>query len=194
MDLRVRNTKSLTGGVRFLSLVLGMLALLVMACRVGEPASLEERAQGINKSLMCPVCPAENIDQSQVKLARDMRAIVKTKLEEGSSREQIIQFFVDRYGERVRMEPSTSGFNLVAWLTPPLGVVTGGLLLFWVVRAMAKRTVAPAGEGPPDEEELAPYLALIDQELEGIQPAERLTRRGNSPSWLDDIEGPKRDG
>ena len=194
MDRRVGNIKSLMGDVRFLPLVLGMLVLLVVACRGGEPASLEERAQGINKSLMCPVCPAENIDQSQVKLARDMRAIVRAKLEEGSSREQIIQFFVDRYGERVRMEPSTSGFNLVAWLIPPLGVVMGGLLLLGVVRAMSKRSAAPAEEGLPAEEELAPYLALVDQELEGIQPAEQPARRGNSPPRLDDTEGSKRDG
>lgn len=178
---------------QLLPLSLGFVALLLTACGVGEPPSLEEQAQEINKSLMCPVCPAESIDQSQVMLARDMRAIVLAKLEEGWSREQIVQFFVDGYGERVRMEPSTAGFNLVAWLMPPLGVGAGGALLFAVVRAMARRRAPPTDQAPPSEEELAPYLAQIDQELEGLQPADQPTSQNNSPP-LGEAEGSQSNG
>ncbi len=163
-----------------------IIAVLVTACGVGEPPSLEQRAQGINKSLMCPVCPAENIDQSQVELARQMRAIVREKLEEGRSREQIIQFFVDRYGERVRMEPSTSGFNLVAWIMPPIGVAAGGLILFVVVRAMTKRRITPIHETLAPEDELIPYLDLVDRDLQSLEPGIQPSSPGN-PSH-DDME------
>ena len=164
-----------------LLLLLLMVGLLLAACSVGEPPSLEERAQEINKSLMCPVCPAENIDQSQVELARQMRTIVREKLEEGWSRGQIIQFFVDRYEERVRMEPSTSGFNLVAWVVPPVGVVAGGGILFAVVRAMSRRRITPTQEVPPPDEELTPYLAVIDQDLEGLQATDQPELPDNLP-------------
>ena len=65
----------------------GMLAVAILAtaCGAGSTeSSLESRAQGINKSLMCPVCPSETIDQAQVELAAQMRTIVLERLAAGS--------------------------------------------------------------------------------------------------------------
>ena len=49
------------------------------SCASENNRSIEERAQQIDKMLICPVCPAETLDQSQVPLAMDMKGIIRDK-------------------------------------------------------------------------------------------------------------------
>ncbi len=127
---------------------------------------LEAVAYSIDRSLICPVCPAETIDQAQVQLAKQMRALVREKLAEGWTREQILDLFVESYGEHVLASPPKSGFNLLVWVVPPVGAAGALVLLASVVVAM-RRT---GGGGPTtavraSEGELEPYLSIVDQEL-----------------------------
>ena len=148
--------------------------LLIAACSGGEAdVPLDEQAQAINKVLMCPVCPSETIDQSQVKLAEQMRTIVRERLVEGESREQILQFFVDRYGESVLAAPPKEGFNLLVWLMPPVGMLAGAALLYVTLWAMRRRPTEDTESMVPmnvsDDELLRPYLEQVDREL-GLLP------------------------
>lgn len=126
---------------------------------------MEEQAQALDKTLICPVCPGETIDQSQAELARQMRAIVREMLAQGRSAEEIKQFFVKRYGEGVLASPPKRGFNLVAWATPVGGLALGLLLLALVLGRMTRGRKAASDE-EPDEVALRPYLAMVDAELE----------------------------
>ena len=153
---------------------LSTLVLVVSACGNGEERSLDERAQAIDKSLICPVCPGETINQSQVQLARDMRVIVREKLGEGQDREQIVEFFVQRYGEGVLAAPSKSGFNLVVWVVPPVGGAAAIVLLVLVLRAMRRpEEVSALLDGQvgdaQSEGDLETYLPLVDQELRTVR-------------------------
>lgn len=131
----------------------------------------EGEAQAIDRMLICPVCPAESIDQAQVPLARQMRQRVREMLADGASRQEILDWFADRYGAGVLAAPPKTGVNLLAWTLPVAGalaaLVAGGL----AIRAMTGRrretaTVAAAAEarGVP-EGELEPYLAAVDRSL-----------------------------
>lgn len=117
------------------------VAVIGAACTSVETVpTIEIRAQGINKTVMCPVCPGESIDQSQHPLAVDMRGIVKEKLEEGWTDGQIREFFVDRYGPSVLLEPPREGLNWLVWVVPPVGVAVGGLALYFVLRMTVRST------------------------------------------------------
>jgi cytochrome c-type biogenesis protein CcmH len=94
-----------------------------------------------------------------------MREIVREKLAEGWSREQVLRFFVDRYGERVLAAPPKKGFNLMVWVVPIVAGVGGVLLLAFVVRAMRGAGQMRQDDGSVSEQELEPYLSLVDQEL-----------------------------
>ena len=150
------------------------LTLLVTACGAGDTEpSLERRAQGINKSLMCPVCPSETIDQAQVELAAQMRTIVLERLAAGETREQILQFFVDRYGESVLAEPPKRGFNLLIWVAPPVALLGGAALLYAVLLAMRRSgrdrfTEQPSPVPVATAEVLEPYLERVDLEMESM--------------------------
>lgn len=135
---------------------------------VGSQRSLpydEAEAQGIDRMLMCPVCPAESIDQAQVEIARQMRRLVREMLAQGSSREEILKFFSDRYGQEVLGAPPKSGINLLAWIVPIVGMVAALAAGLLVLRSMAQRDSTPADDEAISEDNLAPYLDAIDRDL-----------------------------
>ena len=149
------------------SLVSAVAALALLACTtsVSPQPEAERRAQAVDNSLICPICPGETIDRSQVQLAKDMQAIVRVQIDEGRTDEEIRQFFVDRYGERVLAAPPREGFHWLVWAAPPVGVVLALLTLFWVTQAMGRRPPEPPlAEGDTDAD-LAPYLRQVDREL-----------------------------
>ncbi|MFH1560179.1 MAG: cytochrome c-type biogenesis protein [Chloroflexota bacterium] len=156
-----------------------VLSLLVAGCASSSetlsPAELEEVAQGIDRSLMCPVCPNETIDQSQVEIAVQMRAMVREKLAQGESRDEILKFFADpdRYGPGILAEPPKSGFSLLVWVLPPIVLLLGSSILVMTVRAMRRGHQGYTDEEAPQATaELEPYLSAVDQEIQ------RLTLRG----------------
>ena len=102
----------------------------------------ELRAQALNQTLMCPICPGESIDQSQNALAAQMRGIVDEKIAEGWSDADIRGFFVERYGPAVLLEPPREGIGLAAWLLPPIAVALAAAA--WVVALRRMRRAAPA--------------------------------------------------
>lgn len=134
----------------------------------GEAGAYDEaEAQAIDQMLMCPVCPAQTIDQTEVPLAKQMRAQVRELLAGGATRREVLAWFSapERYGPGVLAAPPRSGLNLIAWIVPGVIVVAalaGGLL---TLRAMRRPTDDDANiPGTPDD--LQPYLAAVDQELE----------------------------
>lgn len=160
----------------FMLLVLALVVVLsipVAGCASSSgplsPEELEKVAQGIDKSLMCPVCPSETIDQSQVEIAKQMRTMVREKLAQGESREAILQFFVDRYGQGILAEPPRSGFNLLVWVLPPIALLLGGGILVMTLRAM-RRGQPPTVEedAPPATADLEPYLSTVDREIQRL--------------------------
>lgn len=138
---------------------------------------LEREAQAIDRMIMCPVCPAETIDQAQVEISFQMRAVIREMLAEGRSREEILDYFVDRYGPDILAAPPKTGANLLAWILPIVGVALGlgGVLL--VIRAMTGRSrptphataaddpAEPGGLAGPPDADLAPYLEITDRLL-----------------------------
>ena len=161
-------TLHLVSMVISLILVIGFWAGPVSA----EVHADEAIAQGIDKMLMCPVCPSETIDQSQVPLAGQMRAMVREQLRDGKTREEILKFFVDRYGLAVLAEPPRSGFNLLIWVVPPLAFISGFGLLVLVIRkmrydsAMHNTYEVKLVRGDDD---LDGYLDIVDKNITQIQ-------------------------
>ena len=181
----------LPGGIALfaiLTIVAVLLGLWVDVSNAQAPVGTydEEEAQAIDQMLMCPVCPAESIDQAQVPLARQMRQRVREMLSEGASSQEVLEYFALRYGTDVLASPPKSGLNLLAWILPVIGVVAAlgaGLL---VLKAMTGRKEGPAEGEPltdPQDGDLKPYLAAVDRSLaietEVDKQAEEEPREGN---------------
>lgn len=152
---------------RYLTLSLVALLLFTIACNTASqnasvsmtPEQLEAEAQAIDEGLICPSCPGKTIGQAQVAQAAQMRLLVREKLAEGWSSQQILDYFAERY-EGVLAEPPKSGFTLLAWLLPIVGIVGGGGVLYLVVRAMRRNPESKASDA-----ELEQYLERVDRDL-----------------------------
>ena len=174
--------------------VLSVVQLGTLHAQTPQPGAgsfSEKEAQGIDRMIMCPVCPAETIDQAQVEIARQMRQMVRAMLAEGKERQEILEFFVDRYGQDILGAPPKSGINLVAWLAPIGGVAAALLAVYFVLRSMARREPLLALSGPIQDVGLLPYLQLVDRYLDMTRSEPRLGAPSNHPGTTDELSGPK---
>ena len=128
---------------------------------------MEQRSQALNRTIMCPVCPGESIDQSQVALAVQMRGIVNDKLAAGWSDEQVREFFVERYGPSVLLEPQTQGISLAVWIAPPIGVAAAIGVFVIALRHMRRRPTASDGDDEMSDDDLQPYYERIEASVSG---------------------------
>ncbi len=154
------------------SLVLAIPGAVAYAQETGpfsEPGQTkgydEDEALSIDRMLMCPVCPAETIDQAQVEVSRQMRQVIREMLSQGSSRDEILDFFVGNYGPDILAAPPKSGFNLLAWVVPATAIVAVVVVGLLVIRSMTARGGGPAVAAPGSEEDLAPYLEAVDRAM-----------------------------
>jgi cytochrome c-type biogenesis protein CcmH len=100
---------------------------------------LDARTAAVASTLRCPVCQGESIQDSPAELAQQMRAIVKEKLRNGETPQQIQGYFVARYGEWILLEPAVTGLNVLLYALPVV-LVLGGLTLVFV---LVRRWTAP---------------------------------------------------
>ncbi len=138
-----------------LSLMLATMALPALAVQPDEVLDdpvLEDRARDLSKGLRCLVCQNESIDESNADLARELRLVVRERLVEGDSDEQVLNYLVERYGEFVLLRPRVDGWNIVLWLSgPALFLLALGVGVTYV--RGRSRAAAPGEAGLSDEEQ-----------------------------------------
>ncbi|MDO8531436.1 MAG: cytochrome c-type biogenesis protein CcmH [Dehalococcoidia bacterium] len=129
----------------------------------------EAAARDLELQLMCPICPGQTIAQADNEISRQMKAIIRKKLADGETREQVLAFFVERYGEAVLAAPPRQGFNLAVWLAPFAVLAAGAAIVFIAVRrAVRPRAPASDAETPPadmPESEARRYRERVAREM-----------------------------
>lgn len=105
---------------------------------------LERQMLDIAKDLRCAVCQNQPISESNADLARDMRNIIREQIQAGKSREEIINYFVERYGDYVLMNPPVRGPGTVVWLAPVALLLVVGISGFVFLRHRRKDSLPPA--------------------------------------------------
>ena len=131
--------------------------------------SIDDEAREISYLLMCPVCQGQSVAESNSELAKDMRSIIREKLEAGESKEQIINYFVNRYGESILGYPPVKGVNLLLWILPALAVVLGGIGVgLFLHRSKATTEQEINIEKLQDTKEDKEYLKMVDRDLKDL--------------------------
>lgn len=95
---------------------------------------LEARTTAVASTLRCPVCQGESIQDSPSTLAQQMRAVVRDKLRNGESPEQVKAYFVARYGEWILLEPKMTGLNVILYVLPVVLILGGIVVIVILVR------------------------------------------------------------
>lgn len=148
---------------------LDMLLLAVIAFSTLYGGALaydghEAEMRAIARVLACPVCEGLSVADSPAPLAKQMRETILDRLEAGENREQVIQYFVDRYGESILFDPPKRGFSLIVWWGPVLALVAGVALVATLLWRWLRRDHADEPT-PLDPAELAAYRDRIEAEL-----------------------------
>ena len=91
----------------------------------------ELRARDISKNIRCMICQNQSIDESNAPLARDLRILIRNKITEGNSNEEIYIFLTDRYGDFILLKPPLKLSTLALWLLPFIFFVVGIFIVFW---------------------------------------------------------------
>ncbi len=137
--------------------------------------TLDQRVHDVASQLKCLVCQGESVADSPATLSQQMRGIIRQQLQSGKSEQEVIQYFVSRYGDRILWSPPWQGFTLLAWLVPIALLLGGILLLFFVLRswhASSDRGALDDVTDPEDtdEDEIAHYQKQVEQELAAEDP------------------------
>jgi len=125
---------------------------------LADPA-LEGRARALSGQLRCMVCQNQSIDDSNAELARDLRLLVRERLTNGDSDEQVIDYVVSRYGEFVLLRPRLRGETLLLWGAPIVLFLAGATSMVLFVR---KRSGKPTGTPLSEAEKAELERALKD--------------------------------
>ena len=164
----------------YLFLLLGIVAILSsiwLYTLLVSPSkqTLDQRVHDVASQLKCLVCQGESVADSPATLSLQMRGVIRQQLQSGKSEQEVIQYFVSRYGDRILLSPPWQGLTLLTWLVPIALMVGGILLLFVVLRSWqshsAKEPIDDRAESVEiDENELAYYQQQIEQELAAEDP------------------------
>ncbi len=129
------------------TLLLGVA--LVLSVQVGaftleefkfdSPGQEKEFRELISK-LRCLVCQNESLEGSQAGLAQDLREEVYGMMREGQSRQEILTFLTDRYGDFVLYDPPLKPSTYFLWFGP---FVLIGIAAYFMVRSLVRSRAGP---------------------------------------------------
>lgn len=135
--------------------------------QLADPA-LEARARDLSLGLRCLVCQNQSIDDSNAALARDLRILVRQRLEAGDSDGEVLDYVVARYGEFVLLKPPFNLSTLILWLTPALVLAGGAAAAFVRWRGRSRREADPLSEA--EEEALRRLVDAPDGSRDAAAP------------------------
>ena len=90
----------------------------------------EMRARNISKNIRCLVCQNQSIDDSSAPLAKDLRTLIRAKVQENDTDEEIYKFLSDRYGDFILLKPAFKISTFLLWSLPFVFVIIGIFILF----------------------------------------------------------------
>lgn len=125
----------------------------------GTPS--DDEVNQIAEQLFCPVCENVPLDECMTDACQQWRDLISQRLAEGWSEQEIKDYFVAQYGDKVLGEPPRQGLNWVLYLFPPLLILFAAALLIKNFRNPQKDT--------PLVEDEDPYLLKVEDDLKDLE-------------------------
>ena len=169
--------------LRFTTYVLFGIVFLFLfspaAAQESGRAVTDDEVNAIAKELYCPICESTPLDVCPTQACKDWREVIRTKLAEGQTEEEIKAYFELQYGARALAEPPQSGFSLSAWIMPIVLVLAVLFGFIYYMRSIRTPQVPQASgvdesgtlvqdpqvQPEPDQDD---YVARIERELRDI--------------------------
>jgi cytochrome c-type biogenesis protein CcmH len=139
------------------------LALLSAATAAAQPPTPSDNdVNHVASQLYCPVCENVPLDVCPTQACAQWRELIREKLAAGWSDEQIKQYFVTQYGDRVLAAPPARGLNWLVYVLPPVAILIGAGILAAVLRSW-RSEATPEPDAAPSTDD--PYIQQMEEEL-----------------------------
>ena len=155
---------------RYSELLAGLVIAIVAVATIFTGTALaqdeqpsDDEVNAVAKGLYCPVCENVPLDVCPTLACKQWRDTIREKLAQNWSQEQIEQYFVSQYGDRVLATPPASGLNWLVYLLPPAIFIAGAVILWGAIRSWRhppQSVGQVADKASPD-----PYLEKVEEEL-----------------------------
>ena len=144
-----------------------VLAFSPAALAAGQ--STEETAREIAGMLIAPCCWSQPVSQHYSEAADQIRKEVRRLLAAGKSKQEILDYFVSAYGERILASPRPRGFNMLAYILPFAFLLIGlAVLVTFLKKWTMPRMVMPESDAAShlvaDE-----YVSRVEHELRELE-------------------------
>ncbi len=93
----------------------------------------------IFKNLRCLVCQGQSVADSNSEFAQTLKLVVKEKIKEGKTDEEIYSFLIEKYGEWIVYDPPFNKTNSALWVLPYVILVAGGTIILIFLRKRGNR-------------------------------------------------------
>jgi len=151
----------------------GWIFLIIAALTLGwvsqvsaqAPTPSDDDVNAIARQLFCPVCENTPLDVCPTQACAQWRALIREKLAQGWTADQIKQYFADQYGARVLAEPPRQGLNWLVYVIPPVLMLIGVYILYRAFQSMRKPTLVEGDDEEADEPVSDEYLRRVEEEL-----------------------------
>jgi cytochrome c-type biogenesis protein CcmH len=128
----------------------------------------DDEVNAVARQLYCPVCENIPLDVCPTQACAEWRDLIRLKLSQGWSADQIKSYFADQYGVRVLAEPPARGLNWLVYVIPPIAILAGVYILFRAFRSWRKLSLESdqADQKPPEAAAGDdPYIKKLEEEL-----------------------------
>jgi cytochrome c-type biogenesis protein CcmH len=143
-----------------------MAAMFGVAVSFGaDKAQIDKTAREIEDNLIAPCCWTQPVSQHYSEVSEKIRKEVREMVAAGKSRDEILDFYVAQYGERILATPRAKGFNRLVYVLPWLALILGAWLLVVLLKKL--RTPAPAPEPAPLPD--SRYTSAVEKEIKELE-------------------------
>jgi cytochrome c-type biogenesis protein CcmH len=142
------------------------LGMLWVATALGaNDAQVEKKAREIEAGLIAPCCWTQPVSEHNSEVSEKIRKEVREMVAAGKSRDEILDYFVAQYGERILTAPRAKGFNRLVYILPWLALVLGA----WLLIILLKKLRAPVPASDPAPLPDSRYASAVDKEMKELE-------------------------
>jgi cytochrome c-type biogenesis protein CcmH len=149
-------------GIVLLSLIYTGTALAQNGSNDGPT---DDEVNAIAKQMYCPVCENTPLDVCPTQACAEWRELIRQKLADGWSEDQIKQYFVEQYGDRVLAEPPARGLNWLVYIIPPIAILAGIYILYRAFQSWRQPLPEIVEAGASAEKPKDEYVERLEEEL-----------------------------
>ena len=143
-----------------------MVLVWVKQVSAQTPVPSDDAVNAVARQLFCPVCENTPLDVCPTQACAQWRELIRTKLAQGWTADQIKQYFATQYGARVLAEPPRQGLNWLVYVIPPVLMLIGVYILYRALQSMRKQpALADLNAAEPTAPDSDEYLRRVEEEL-----------------------------